>query len=106
VTQSTALQPMSDSQHGKSETQIRNRASRYRICIRFAIGCTVPRVWVFPGRHFADCDRNGELWLVNGAFGAVTDLCVISLIFLSSVHDVCTIFGMLIQNEISDELNK
>jgi len=47
-------------------------------------GSTVPPIWVLLGRHFANCDTNGELWLVNGAFGAVTDLCSISLIFVSS----------------------
>jgi len=41
---------------------------------RFAIGSTVPPVWLFPGWHFAHSDRNGAVGLVNGSVGTVTNL--------------------------------
>jgi len=55
-------------------------------------GSAILGVSGFPGRHFADCDRNGELLLVNGAFGAVTSLSVISLIFYHHTYEVAVGF--------------
>jgi len=61
--------------------QIGNWVSDSESAIRFSIGSTVLPFWVFLGQHFARCDRNGELGLVNGALGVVTGLCVIWLKF-------------------------
>jgi len=43
--------------------------------IRFAIGSTVPPLWVFPGWHLTHSDRSGSVGLVNvvnGSVGTVT----------------------------------
>jgi len=34
----------------------------------------IPPFWVFPGRHFAQCDRSGELGLVSKTLGTVASL--------------------------------
>jgi len=63
---------------GKLEQEI--GFSHSECATRFIIGITVSPFWAFPGRHFANCDRHGELGLVNGGMSIVTGLYVIWLI--------------------------
>jgi len=68
---------------GNSNRKRRNGFANSESAIRFTIGRTVPPFWVFPGRHFTHCDRNGELELVNGPVRTITSPCHLAEI----VHD-------------------